>query len=70
MTFSVFMSNNTGTFTDLLPNNTDFFGVHIKQYRQFVLVITCLGGRFGINCPSEFLKILKYKILCIETNIF
>ena len=24
-----------------------------------VLVITCLGSRFGINCPSAFLKILK-----------
>ena len=26
---------------------------------EFVLVITCLGGRFGINCPSVFLKIFK-----------
>ena len=24
-----------------------------------VLVITCLGGRLGINFPSSFLKILK-----------
>ena len=24
-----------------------------------VLVMACLGGRFGINCPSAFLKILK-----------
>ena len=23
------------------------------------MVITCLGERFGINCPSAFLKILK-----------
>ena len=30
----------------------------ICQPRQLVLVITCLGGRFGINCPSAFLKIL------------
>ena len=22
-------------------------------------VITCLGGRFGISCPSAFMKILK-----------
>ena len=26
---------------------------------QLVLVITCLGGLFGINYPSAFLKILK-----------
>ena len=25
---------------------------------KLVLVITCLGGQFGINCPSAFLKIL------------
>ena len=25
----------------------------------FVLLITCLGGRFEINCPKTFLKILK-----------
>ena len=25
---------------------------------QLVLVITCLGGQFGINCPSVFLNIL------------
>ena len=24
-----------------------------------VLLITCLGGRFGTNCPSAFLKLLK-----------
>ena len=24
-------------------------------------VITCLGGQFVINCPSAFLKFLKYK---------
>ena len=26
---------------------------------QLVLIITCLEGRFGINCPSAFLKMLK-----------
>ena len=26
---------------------------------KLVLVITCLWGKFGINCPSAFLKILK-----------
>ena len=26
---------------------------------QSRLVITCLGERFGINCPSEILRILK-----------
>ena len=33
----------------------------VKQYysEQFVLVATCLGGRFGINCASAFLKILN-----------
>ena len=25
----------------------------------FVLVITCLGWRFGINCPSAFMKVFK-----------
>ena len=29
------------------------------SFRQLVLVITCLRGGFGINCPREFLKILK-----------
>ena len=24
-----------------------------------VLLITCLGGKVGINCPNAFLKILK-----------
>ena len=27
---------------------------------QLVLVITCLEGRFGINCPSAFLKSRKF----------
>ena len=30
-----------------------------KSMYQVVLVITYLGGKFGINCPSTFLKILK-----------
>ena len=34
---------------------------------ELVLVITYLGGRFGINCPSAFLKILKLPEL-IESN--
>ena len=25
----------------------------------YALVTTCFGGRFGINCPSAFLNILK-----------
>ena len=38
---------------------------------KLVLVITSLGGRFGINCPSAFLEILKFQqTLYIETNIF
>ena len=36
----------------LLQNTT-------TKIKQSVLVITCLGGRFRINCPSAFLKILK-----------
>ena len=32
----------------------------LVKISQLVLVITCLGGRFGINCPSAFLKILKF----------
>ena len=31
------------------------------QY-QYVLVITCLGGRLEINYPSAFLKNLYFKI--------
>ena len=27
----------------------------------FVVVITCLGGQFGINCLIAFLKILKFQ---------
>ena len=27
--------------------------------KQLALVIIYLGGRFGINCPSAFLKILE-----------
>ena len=30
-----------------------------KWLVELVLVITCLEGQFGINCPSAFLKILK-----------
>ena len=26
-----------------------------------VLVITCLGGKFGINCSSAFFKVLKFQ---------
>ena len=26
-----------------------------------LVVITCLGGQFVINCPSAFLKFLKYE---------
>ena len=29
------------------------------NFDELVLNITCLGGQFGINCPSAFLKILK-----------
>ena len=29
---------------------------------EFVLVSTCLGGWFRINCPSAFLKILKLSV--------
>ena len=33
----------------------------LKQVKFFVLVlvITCLAGQFGINCPSLILKVLK-----------
>ena len=32
---------------------------YVISENQFVLVITCLGGRFGINYMSAFLKIFK-----------
>ena len=35
-----------------------YFMVDINEV-LLILVNTCLGGRFGINCPSAFLKILK-----------
>ena len=31
----------------------------IVMHMKLELVITCLGGRFEINCSSVFLKILK-----------
>ena len=31
--------------------------IYVELLVQLVLVITCLGGQFGINCPSAFLKI-------------
>ena len=33
----------------------------IINNKQFVLVITCLEGQLGINCPSAFLKTLKFQ---------
>ena len=30
----------------------------MSRFNQ-LLVIACLGGQFGINCPSAILKILK-----------
>ena len=38
---------------------------NLKHFIEFVLVITCLAGQFGINCPSAFLKILKLS----ESNV-
>ena len=29
----------------------------LHSFDKLVLVIACLGGQFGINCPSVFLKI-------------
>ena len=26
---------------------------------NYILVLTCVGGRFGINCPSTVFKIFK-----------
>ena len=43
--------------------NTDLNGL-------IVLVITCLGGRFGINCPSAFLKISNSKFSKITRMIY
>ena len=40
---------------------------------RFVLVITGFGGRFGINCPSAFLKVLKLtceKCIIVSASIF
>ena len=38
--FSEFISHNTNTFRELLPNNIDLFRAHIKQYSHFHRVIT------------------------------
>ena len=40
----------------ILPNISRSKG---NQTMKHVLVITCLGGKFRINCRSAFLKILK-----------
>ena len=32
------------------------------MYYPLVLVITCLGELFGVNCPSTFLEILNFEI--------
>ena len=34
-----------------------------RVFRKLLPVITCLGERFGINCPSAFLKIGRPKHL-------
>ena len=52
------------TFADM---GTSKFTIKLLQLQMrsceiwevLVLVVTCLGGRFEINCPSAFLKILK-----------
>ena len=31
----------------------------VSKKISFVLIITCLGGRYGLNCPSVFFKTLK-----------
>ena len=41
-----------GTTASLLP-----LLLSLVTVIKLVLVITCLGGQFGINCPSGFLKI-------------
>ena len=40
--FSEFISHNTDTFRELLPNNIDLFRPHIKQHSHFHRVITKL----------------------------
>ena len=37
----------------------NFFKLDIVPRVKLVLVITCLGGQFEINCLNTFLKILK-----------
>ena len=33
--------------------------LYLESFCWMELVITCLGGRFRISCPSAFLKIFK-----------
>ena len=42
--------------------------IFLCEPSQLVLVITYLGGRFGLNCPSTFLKIQKFENLKIFKN--
>ena len=40
-----------------LKSKRNYFMSNYKVIiKQLVVVITCLGGRFGINCLSAFLK--------------
>ena len=45
-------------FSDFVEQLTSALQIMASRISKLVLVITCLGGRFKINCPSAFLKIL------------
>ena len=48
----------------LINFNVPFLKVcNCKMFLLCFFLVACLGGRFGINCSSAFLKILKRSIL-------
>ena len=49
--------NNLGNLCRIVRN---LEGLAMVVQSAFALVITCLGGRFGINCINAFLEILKF----------
>ena len=62
--FSEFISNNTDTFRELLPNNIDIVRAHIKQYSLFTELLPDNSKHFfeSFNGNLNRQKIRKEKI--------
>ena len=55
------ITKNLGEGGDDTPSKITYF-VFFRPFGSFALVITCLEGQIGINCPSAFLKVLKLPV--------